>query len=112
IEFLVVRVDFLDGLDAWIFGAGVLLAGFFLVPIINATDERRDQLDTGVGARDRLGQGKEESQVAMYTLLFESFSGTDSLPGRSDFNQDPFAIDPFSLVKVDQMLSLGDDRFA
>ena len=58
---LVIGEDAADGLDAGIVGAGG--GGFvpvgalsLLVPVVDTADERRDQLDLGVGAGDGLGE--------------------------------------------------------
>jgi len=59
-EVLVVVVDLGDGLDAGIFGGGVVLAGAFFVPVEDAADEGGDEFDAAFGAGDGLGEGEEE----------------------------------------------------
>ena len=65
-EFLVVVVNAGYGRDAgvlvgWNLRAAVLL----FVPIVNTADEGRDQSHSRFGARNRLGEAEEQSQIAV-----------------------------------------------
>ena len=62
-----------------------------LVPVEDAAHERRDELDAGLGAGHRLGEGEEQREVAVDALLLEFGGGLDALPGGGDLDQDALA---------------------
>src|SRR5208283_2911766 len=80
--FLVVVVDAGDGRNAGILVRGNLRAAMlFLVPIVNTTDERRNQRYPGFGARYGLGEAEEQRQIAVDAFLLKKLSCLNTLPG-------------------------------
>src|SRR5262249_21318271 len=58
--FFVVVVNASDGCNARVLvGRNFRAALLFLVPVVNASNERRDQSDSGLGTRDCLSETKE-----------------------------------------------------
>ncbi len=107
-EVLVVVVDLGDGLDAGIFGGGVVLAGAFFVPVEDATDKRGDQFDAAFGAGDGLGEAEEEGQVAVDAFFLQDFGGFDAFPGGGDFDEDALAGDAGLFVHADEVAGFVD----
>ena len=84
-KFLVVVVNAGHGCDAgvlvgWNLRAAVLL----FVPVVNTADEGRDQSHSRFGARDRLGEAEEQSQIAVDAFFFEPLGGADAFPGAGE----------------------------
>ena len=100
------RVDRRDAgiLVGWNLRAAVL----FLVPIVNAADERRNQSHSGFGARDRLGEAEEQCQIAVDSFLLQPLGRPDALPGAGDLDQNALAADAFLLIQRDELAGLGD----
>ena len=110
---LVVGEDATDGLDARVVGArggGFVPVGALglLVPVVDAADERRDQLDLGVGAGDGLGEREEEGQIAADAFLFELGGGLDAFPGGGHLDEDALLGDAGGLIESDELAGLGD----
>ena len=108
-EFLVVVVNAGHGCDAgvlvgWNFRAAVLL----LVPVVDTADEWRDQSHSRFGARNRLGEAEEQSQVAVDAFFLQPLGGADALPGAGDLDQNALTADAFRLVQRDEFTGLGD----
>ena len=105
---LVVVVDGADGLDARVLlvlvsGSGLVL----LVPVQNTTNEGRDESDTSLGASHSLAETEQESKVAVDLIVALEFtSGLDTLPGRSDFDENAILGDADGLVELDQVPGL------
>lgn len=106
-EFLVIVVDRANGEDAGVFGGGEVFAGGFLMPVENASDEGRDELDFALGAGDGLGEGEEEGEVAVDAVFLKDFCGTDAFPGGGNFDQDAFAVDASFFVKGNEFAGFG-----
>jgi hypothetical protein len=65
---LVVIEDLLDRFDTWVVLRVVLLLCVGLVPIENATDERRNEIGTGLSGCDGLDDGEHECEVAVHAV--------------------------------------------
>lgn len=105
---LVVVEDLLDGDDSRILITFVGLSSALLVPIENSPDERRNQGNTSLGASNGLAETEKESQVAVDVVIPLQFpSGLDTLPGRSDLDEDTVLVDTEGLVEGEELLSLG-----
>lgn len=81
------------------------------VPIVDAADERRDQLGAGVGAGDRLAQREQQGHVAADAFLFQDLGGADAFPGGGHLDEHAFALDAGCLVQLDQVAALGHRAF-
>jgi hypothetical protein len=105
---LVVVVDLGDGNNSRVGRSLVLLVGVgLLVPIEDTSDERRDEGDLGLSARDGLFEAEEQREVAMdVILLLELTRGLDTLPGRGNLDEDALLGDSDLLVEGDQVLGL------
>lgn len=130
---LVVVVDLGDRQDTRVFVAGVGLASVLLVPVQDTTNERRDQSHAGFSTGNCLREAKEQGQVAvnvvfllqnlanrsfLSTLHLSAFaipqtygSSLDTLPGRSNLDQDAVLADAIFFVKLDETDSLGNSGF-
>ena len=104
----VVVEDLLHGLHTRVFFALVARARLvLLVPVENAADEGRDEGDTSLCAGDGLSEAEEEGEVAVDAiLLLELARGLDTLPSRSNLDQDALLLDTDALVERDQLLRL------
>lgn len=67
--FLVVVEDGLHTLDAGVFLGGKVLLHGSLVPVQDAADKGRDEVGTGLGARDGLHEREHQRQVAVDAVL-------------------------------------------
>ena len=110
---LVVGEDAADGLHAGVVGTrggGFVPVGTLglLVPVVDTADERRDQLDLGVGAGDGLGERKEQGEITTDAFLFEFGGGLDAFPGGGHLHEDAFLGDAGGLIEGDQFAGLGD----
>ena len=110
---LVVGEDAADGLHAGVVGArggGFVPVGTLglLVPVVDAADERRDQLDLGVGAGDGLGEREEQGEIAADAFLFELSGGLDAFPGGGHLHENAFLGDAGSLIESDELAGFGD----
>jgi hypothetical protein len=65
---LVVVEDLLDRFDTWVVLRVVLLLCVGLVPIENATVERRNEIGTGLSGCDGLDNGEHECEVAVHAV--------------------------------------------
>jgi hypothetical protein len=74
----------------------------------HAADERRDQGDARLSARDGLTEAEEEREVAVDALALELARGLDALPRRGDLDQHALLLDADALVERDERLGLGD----
>lgn len=67
---------------------GILLLVISLVPVENSSDKGRDQSDLGFSTGNGLGEGEQEGQIAVDVIFgLELLGSLDTLPGRSDLNQ-------------------------
>jgi len=105
---LVVVVDLGDGNDSGVVGSVVVAVGLVgLVPVEDATDERRDEGDAGLSAGNGLSETEEEGEVAVDLVLSLELAGSlDSLPGGSDLDENAVLGNSNRLVKSDQGLGL------
>ena len=110
---LVIGKDPADGLHAGVIGTGG--GGFvpigtlrLLVPIVDATHERRDELDLGIGTGGGLREGEEQGQVAADAFFFEFSGSLDAFPGRSHLHENAFLGDAGCLIESDELAGLGD----
>lgn len=72
------------------------------------SDEGRYESHASLSARYSLTKPEEESQVAVNLLVtFKLSSSLNTLPCRSDLDEDSFLRDTERLIEIDQMLSLG-----
>ena len=100
-ELLVVVEDALHALDTGVLRGSILLLVCSLVPVENAADEGRDEESTGLSGTDGLGQGEEESQVAVDAVLrLQDLGGLDTLPCRGELDEDAGLVDALLLVKL------------
>ena len=106
--FLVVAVDLGNGLHAGIFIADVIGVVLLFEPVVDATDEGGDELDSGFGTSDGLGEGEEESEIAVDAFLLEFFSSLDAFPSGSDLDEDAVARDALGLVGGDELFGFRD----
>src|SRR5262249_12269887 len=75
VVFLVIVVDARHRCNSGVLvGLNLLSPSFFLIPIVNATDEGRDQGHSRLGACDRLSETKKECQIAVNTFFFQTLS--------------------------------------
>jgi len=77
--FFVVIVDTRDRRDARILIGGNLRAPFLLIPIVNSTDERRNQGYSGFGARHSLGEAEEKRQIAVNAFFLKKLGCPNAL---------------------------------
>src|SRR5208283_4679252 len=77
-------------------------------PIVNPADERRNQGYPGFGARNGLGEAKEQCQIAVDAFLLKKLGCANSLPGAGDLDQDAVARHALVLIKQDELAGLGD----
>lgn len=98
---LVVVENGAHGLDTGVFVLGVLLLVVGLVPIKDATDERRDEESTGLGGGNGLRKGEHECQVAVDAVLgLQNVGGLDSLVGRGNLDQNAGLVNSLCLVQL------------
>lgn len=72
------------------------------------SDERRDERDASLSASDSLAETEKKSQVTVdVVLLLEFTSGLDTLPCRSDLDEDTLLLDADRLVQGNELLGLG-----
>lgn len=96
---LIVVEDGLHALDTGVLLGRVIPLHSSLVPVKDTTDERRDQVGTGLGRSDGLDDGEHEGEVAVDAMLrLEFTSGLDTFPGGSDLDQDAVLGDAHLLV--------------
>lgn len=83
---LVVRVDAAHGGDARVLRAHVrrCAVGLRLVPVHDATHERRYERHLGFGARGRLNEAEEQSQIAVNALALQNLCGANAFERRRD----------------------------
>ena len=108
-KFLVVVVNAGYGCDAGVLVGWNLRAAMLLfVPIVNTADEGRDQSHSRFGARNRLGEAEEQSQIAVDAFSFQPLGGANALPSAGDLDQDALTAYAFCLIQRDQLTGLGD----
>ena len=95
-------------MHAGVFGAVVVLARVFLVPVENAAHEGRDERDAGLGRRNGLVQAEEQREVAVDAFLLKDFSGADAFPGRGDLDEDAVAANAGVVVLLNDGAALSD----
>src|SRR5208337_5097390 len=101
-EFLVVIVDASDGRNAGILVRWNLrTAALFLVPVVNAANERRNQGYCSFSTRDRLGKTEQKCEIAVDAFLLKKFGCPDALPRAGDLDQDAFAGHGVFLIQRD-----------
>src|SRR5215469_963593 len=107
--FLVVVVDARDGRNAGILVCRNLrTALLFLIPVVDAADERRDQRNPSLGACDGLGEAEQKCEVAVNAFLLQYFGRPDALPRTGDLDQDPFTRYALFLVQRNEFAAFGD----
>ena len=100
-KLLVVVVDGLDRGDTGVLLLGVVLLGRGLVPVENTTDKGGDQESTGLRGGDGLGEGEEESEVAVDAVIpLQNLGGLDALPRGGNLDQDAILGDARRLVEL------------
>ena len=97
-------VDTRDRRDARILIGGNLRAPFLLIPIVNSTDERRNQGYSGFGARHSLGEAEEKRQIAVNAFFLKKLGCPNALPGAHDLDQDAFTRYTLLLVERDKLV--------
>ena len=110
-ELAVVVVDAPDRLHARVFRAHVVDARRFLVPVVDAADEGRNQLRARFGAGDGLRQREQQGHVAADAFLFQDGGGADAFPGGGDLDQHALAGNAGVRIQGDQVAALGDCTF-
>ncbi|MNF85268.1 hypothetical protein D3C84_676560 [compost metagenome] len=108
---LVVVVDARDRLHARIFRAHIVSASGFLVPVVDAPHERRNQEHPGVGTGHGLGKGKQQGQVGLDAFALQFFRRTNTFPGRRQLDQHAITANTGLFVQVNQLLGLGQRGF-
>jgi len=105
---LVVIVNRGDGPNTRVFIVLVSRSGLvLLVPVQNATDEGRDEGDTGFGTSNSLPETEQEGEVTVdLVVTLEFASSLDTLPAGSNLDENTFLGDPNRLVELDQVLGL------
>lgn len=98
--FLVVVENGADALDTRVFVGGEVLLHGGLVPIEDATDERRDEEGAGFGGSNGLYKRKHQGQVAVDALFLEDFCGFDALPSRGNLDQNAGLVNADIFVKL------------
>ena len=79
--------------------------------ITHAADERRNQGDTGLRTGNSLREAEEKGEVAVDAVVtLELARSLDTLPSRSDLDEDALLLDADGLVKRDELLGLGLGR--
>ena len=78
------------------------------MPVEDATDERRNEGDLGLGAGDGLGEAEEKGQIAVYALALEYFGGLDAFPSGGDFDQHAVLGDAGFFVEGDDLARFGE----
>lgn len=72
------------------------------------SDERRNESNTSLSTGNSLAETEEESQVAVdVVLLLELTGGLDTLPCRSDLDEDTLLLDTNGVVESNELLGLG-----
>jgi hypothetical protein len=105
---LIVVENLLDRLNTRVLFASVVGAGLvLLVPVEDTADEGRNEGGTGLGTSNRLTEAKEESEVAVDTLLLEFACSLDTLPGGRDLDQDAILGNTKRIVKCNEGLGFG-----
>ena len=72
-----------------------------LVPVVDAADERRDQLHPGLATGDRLGEGEQQGQVGVDAVAFKTRGGLNTLPRGGDLDQHAVDVHTLTLIQVD-----------
>src|SRR5215469_1273995 len=99
-EFFVVIVNACDGSDARILIRRNLgTAMLFLIPIVDAANEGRNQRYFGFGARDRLGEAEQKRQIAVDAFFLENLSCPNTLPGAGDLDENAFACHALLIIQ-------------
>src|SRR5690606_31884501 len=110
---LVVIVDLTDRGHARIFFSGVFFfVGVSLVPVKDATHKWRNQEYPGIGTGSSLVKTEKKGKVTVDTFFFENFSGTNTFPRGSKFDQNAGLIDAAFFVKLDQVFGFFNARFS
>lgn len=106
-KLLVVVEDGLDRRHTGIGLLGVLLLGGGLVPVEDTADKGGDEESIGLGGGNGLGQGEQQSQVAVDAVVaLENLSGLDALPGGGNLDQDTVLGDALLLVELCMTVSI------
>lgn len=105
---LVVIVNLADGLNTRVFLVLVSRSGLvLLVPIQNTTNEGRDESDASLGTSNSLSETEQEGEITVdLVVTLEFTSSLDTLPARSDLDENTFLGDPDGLVELDQVFGL------
>lgn len=105
---LVVVEDLLYALHTRVVVTRVVLAGVvLLVPVQDATDERRDKGDASLSTSDSLAEAEQEGKVAVDAIVPLQFArGLDTFPGGGDLDEDALFLDSKTVVESDELLSL------
>ena len=99
----VVLVDFRYRNHARIFCRSVLfLITIRFVPVKNTANKWRDQEHACFRTSTSLSEGEQQCQVTVNTFFFQLFCSTDTLPGRSQFDQNTIVANPCIVVEFDQ----------
>lgn len=107
----VVVVNLGNRQDTWVFlGLETRNTQGSLVPVEDAAHKGANQGATGLGTRNRLGQRKDQGQVASNALLLQDFGGLDSFPSRRNLDENTALVDTHFLVELDDLASLGNGR--
>eukprot|EP00754_Rhynchopus_humris_P018783 Rhum_TRINITY_DN14614_c20_g1::Rhum_TRINITY_DN14614_c20_g1_i1::g.104443::m.104443 len=108
-ELLVVVVDLRHALDTRVVQAREVLRRLRrLVPVEDASHERRDQRHARLRARHRLREGEEQRQVAVDALGLELPAGLDALPRGRELDEHAVLRHAGLLVQRDDLARLGD----
>lgn len=78
------------------------------MPVENTPHEGRNQIHARLGAGSRLGKRKQQRQITIDPCFFQLFSGTDTLPGRGQLDQNTFAANTGIVIEFDKALGLGN----
>jgi hypothetical protein len=105
-KLLVVVENVLDALDAGILGRRVLLLGRGLEPVKNAANKGRDEVGTGLGGGDGLGEREHERQVGVDAVLrLQDLRRLDALPGRGNLDENAVLLNADLLVELGKSAS-------
>jgi hypothetical protein len=81
------------------------------VPVHDATHKWRNESGTRFGTSNRLGDRKDERQIASNTFLFQDFSGLDTLPSGGNLDENAGLVDTNFFVEVNDLTSFGECCF-
>ena len=111
-ELLVIVVNLRDGNNTRIFRRRKSSHTLFLfVEIHNTSDKGADERDTRFRTRNRLGDAKNERQIARNAFLFQHFGGTDTFPRGRDLDENSFLGNSHFLVHANDSAGLHNGRF-